>query len=264
MCLILFAYRLHPDYRLVLAANRDEFYERPTLPLDYWPDAPGILAGRDLRAGGTWLGVSRNGRLAAVTNYREPDKTRSDAPSRGHLVDNFLLGELSAAAYLQTVQAEGSRYNGFNLIAADPLELLYYSNRSHRIRRLPAGLYGLSNHLLDTPWPKVESGKQRLQAYLQQTRNPDPEPLLALLNDRSPPPDDQLPNTGVGIEWERILSPLFIQSPAYGTRSSSVILLANDGRLTFVERGFDHFSEPSPFDSTLAFHLDLAASSADP
>jgi uncharacterized protein with NRDE domain len=255
MCLLLLAYHFHPQYRLVLAANRDEFYQRPALALDFWPDAPDILAGRDLRAGGTWLGVSRTGHLAALTNYREPDKTRSHAPSRGHLVDKFLSGDLSAAAYLQTVQAQADRYNGFNLIAMDRRDLVYYSNRSRPIRKLPAGVYGLSNHLLDTPWPKIESGKQRLKAYLQQTRNPDPEPLLALLSDRSQPADDRLPDTGVGIEWERTLAPLFIQSPFYGTRCSSVILLGHDGCLSFVERVFDPLAQGPLSDATRTFHL---------
>lgn len=259
MCLLLMAYRLHPDYCLVLIANRDEFYERPTLPLNFWPDAPHILAGRDLQAGGTWLGVSRKGKLAAVTNYREPTRTRSDAPSRGHLVDNFLLGDLPAAAYLKVVQARASRYNGFNLIVMDPSGLYSYSNRNSHIHRLSAGLFGLSNHLLDTPWPKVESGKGRLQAYLQKTRHLDSGALLDLLHDPSRPDDEMLPHTGVGIEWERILSPLFIQSPGYGTRCSSVIMLTNDGNLTFVERGFDPLTEVPQSDLTRSFCLDLAA-----
>jgi uncharacterized protein with NRDE domain len=260
MCLLLMAYRLHPDYCLVLIANRDEFYERPTLPLNFWPDAPHILAGRDLQAGGTWLGVSRKGKLAAVTNYREPARTRSDAPSRGHLVDNFLLGDLSAAAYLKMVHARASQYNGFNLVVMDPSGLYYYSNRKSQIRRLSAGLFGLSNHLLDTPWPKVESGKERLQACLQKTRQLDSESLLDLLHDPNRPDDEMLPQTGVGLEWERTLSPLFIHSPGYGTRCSSVILLTNDGNLTFVERSFNHLAQALLSNSTRTFCLDLSVS----
>lgn len=235
MCLILFAYRLHPRYRLLLAANRDEFYARPALPLAFWPDQPQVLAGRDEQGGGTWLGVSPAGRFAALTNYRDPTAIKPGAPSRGGLVEAWLAGQASPADYLDRLQVRAEDYNGFNLLLGTSDELWYYGSRAGVPQRLPPGLYGLSNHLLDTPWPKVERGKQALAALLD-----SPEPALSdlftLLADRTQPPDEQLPDTGVGLALERLLAPLFIESPQYGTRCSTALLWAQDGRLTVAER----------------------------
>ena len=197
MCLILFAWKIHEGFPLVLAANRDEFYERPTAPADFWDEAPHVLAGRDLKEGGTWLGITRKGRLAALTNYRDPTTLKKDAPTRGRLVSDYLLGDETPRAYLDRVASAAARYNGFSLIVGGPAELLYFSNRGEQIRLSP-GTYGLSNRLLDTPWPKVERGKMALSGVLKRKGVPSEEALFALLADRSRPPDESLPETGVG------------------------------------------------------------------
>ncbi len=238
MCLIVLAYRCRSDYPLILAANRDEYYSRPTRPLDFWPERTGVLAGRDLQAGGTWMGLHRSGRLAAITNFREPDRYRTEAPSRGHLVSDFIGGRREARSYLEALQRENRDYNGFNLIAGRASSLFYYSNRGGAPRPIEAGIHGLSNHLLDTPWPKIQRARRALTAIVEREERPQPEELMGLLQDRHIPPDGDLPATGIGIEWERLLAPAFIQSPTYGTRSSSVLLMAADGRSQFIERTF--------------------------
>ncbi len=224
-------------------ANRDEFYGRPTAPAAFWEDAPGLLAGRDLREGGTWLGITRRGRLAALTNYRDPATLKDGAPSRGKLVSDFLRGRRSPEAYLRRLSPRAAQYNGFSLLVGNPDELYYVSNRGAQIRLSP-GLHGISNHLLDTPWPKVERGKQAFGDLLEREKTPSLEMMFALLADRSRPPDERLPATGVGLEWERVLSPLFIESPDYGTRSSTVLVMDRRGRVTFVERVFNGNSDP--------------------
>jgi uncharacterized protein with NRDE domain len=238
MCLILFSYKLHADYKLILAANRDEFYERPTASLEYWPDHPDVLAGRDLKSNGTWLGVTRSGRLAAVTNYREPASHMENAPSRGILIRDFLIGNSSPEPYLKAVSKKRIAYNGFNLIAGDPSGLYYYSNRASRVRHLQPGLYGISNHLIDTAWPKIQRGKDLLQGQLSGREKIDIEKIWKILADRRLPADKELPDTGVGLQWERILAPLFISNPDYGTRSSSIVLMEYSGQITFMERTF--------------------------
>lgn len=238
MCLILLAYKVHPEYHLILAANRDEFYDRPTLPMAFWEDHPDILAGRDLKGGGTWLGITRSGRLSAITNYREPGGPMADVPSRGHLVGGFLSGRSPSSAYLEAVSAIGQTYSGFNLIVGDVSGLFYYSNRGHGIHRLEPGWYGLSNHLLNTPWPKVKKGIDLLKSVVSGSAAVDMGIILQLLKNCEVPSDDRLPNTGVSLAWERILSPMFIQSTGYGTRSSSVILINRDGRVWITEQSF--------------------------
>ena len=239
MCLILFSYKRHPDYRLVFAANRDEFYNRPTMPASFWGEAPFVLAGKDLQAGGTWFGITRSGRIAALTNYREPGFYRKTAPSRGLLVSGFLRGGDRPEVYLKKIALQAQEYNGFSLVIGDREDLFYFSNRGDGCRRLEPGVYGLSNHLLDTAWPKVEKGKKELESLLSRNGEPSPEELLGVLADRSRPEDSRLPVTGVGLEWERILSPLFITSPVYGTRSSYLLLIDWKDRVTFWERFFN-------------------------
>lgn len=238
MCLILFAYEAHPSYRLILAANRDEFYERPTGPAAFWPDAPGLLAGRDLRHGGTWLGVTRAGRFAALTNYRDPSAKLDGARSRGGLVTDFLKNRQPPAHYAREVAATAAAYDGFNLLAGDAQTLYYFSNRGGAPSKLAPGVYGLSNHLLDTPWPKVARGKRALGEVIGTGDALAPEAVIEILFDRVRAADAELPDTGVGVEVERVLSPLFIASPGYGTRSSTVVLIDREGKLTFVERSF--------------------------
>lgn len=237
MCLILFAYRAHPDYPLILAANRDEFYARPALPLGWWQDAPEVLAGRDLAAGGTWAGITRSGRFAAITNYRDPATFRRDAPSRGALVGDFLRGDDRAPAYLAGVVAGGIAYNGYNLLVADPADgLWYHGSRDGAPRAVAPGVHGLSNALLDTPWPKVRRGTAGLAALLAGGGRPDVEALFALLADTTRPPESELPATGVSPEWERLLSPAWIVSPDYGTRCTLVLLWRADGAIGMIER----------------------------
>jgi uncharacterized protein with NRDE domain len=236
MCLILLAWQVHPDYPLVVAANRDEFFSRRTGAADFWPDAPDILAGRDLEAGGTWLGITRSGRFAALTNYRDPSLNKAEAPSRGLLVSRFLDSAISPEAYLSELAAHAYRYNGFNLIFGDRDVLWYFSNCGAGEKRLSPGVYGLSNHLLDTPWPKVARGKSALSKSLQAL--PDETPFFDLLRDDSIAPDDALPRTGISLEWERLLSAAFVRSPAYGTRSATVLLRHKSGQVRFVEQTF--------------------------
>ena len=229
---------MHPDYRLIVAANRDEFYTRPAAPLGYWPDHPDVLAGRDLKGSGTWLGVNRSGRIAAVTNYREPAAHMENAPSRGLLISDFLAGNASLKQYLKTVSKKSRAYNGFNLIAGDPSGLYYYSNRGAQVRHLQPGLYGISNHLIDTAWPKIKRGKKLLQGQLSGRETINIKKIWKFLADRCLPADEELPDTGVGLQWERILAPLFITSSDYGTRSSSIVLMKYSGQITFMERTF--------------------------
>lgn len=242
MCLLLFSYNHHPSYRLILAANRDEYYRRPTKAAAFWPTSPPILAGRDEQEGGTWLGITRSGRLAALTNYRDPASFRPDAPSRGLLASRYLLGNEKPLPYLEALAADCSRYNGFSLIVGDGDDLYYFSNRGG-IQAVTPGIHGLSNHLLDTPWPKVIRGKEALAALHAKHDAISPEEIFSLLGDTKMPPDDDLPDTGVGLAWERILSPLFIQSPDYGTRSSTVLLIDYDKQVTFIERTFEESGE---------------------
>lgn len=232
MCLIAVAWQAHPDYPLIVLANRDEFHARPAAPARFWTEAPQVLAGRDLSAGGTWLGVTRQGRFAALTNVREPGMPPGGR-SRGLIVSAYLLGEEPAEAYTTRVTAEGGDYSGFNLLASDGDSLWWTSNRGAGPRRLDPGVYLLSNHLLDTPWPKVELLRAGFMAQLSQ---PDPEALLALLQDEREAADIDLPDTGVGLVMERLLSAPFIRSPQYGTRASTVVMAGED-RIRFVEQG---------------------------
>jgi len=244
MCLFFCAFEIHPKYRLIIAANRDEFYERPSQPAAFWPEAPELLAGKDLQGGGTWFGITRSGRIAAITNYRDPRAHRNDAPSRGLLLTDYLLGSADPAGYLERVSRKGAAYNGFNLIAGTPRELYYTSNRKDGVIALTPGLYGLSNHLLDTPWPKVARGKAAFGELLSRDGDPDPESRLEIQSDRSIMEDRLLPETGIGLDWERILSARFIVSPVYGTRSSTLLLVDREDRVTFIERNFN--SSPGP------------------
>ncbi len=239
MCLILMAYECHPVYRLILAANRDEFFARPTAPAAFWNDAPQVLAGRDLQEGGTWLGITRDGRLAALTNYRDPASYRQDRPSRGRLVSDFLRGNMSTAAYLDMLNGKGNDYNVFNLLFGTAERFCYFSNRASLPSCIAPGIHGLSNHLLDTPWPKVSRGKEALAHLTAPGEAVATNDLFSVLADRTPAPDHLLPDTGVGTGRERLLSPLFISTPAYGTRSSTIILIDRDNKVTFTERTFN-------------------------
>lgn len=237
MCLIVFAWRPGHPQPLVVAANRDEFYARPTQPLSHWADAPGVYAGRDLEAGGTWLGVGPAGRFAALTNIRDPDQPLGQR-SRGELVSGFLTGTQPIEAYLDQVASRASEYSGFNLLLSDGQQLAYLSAREATPRLLDTGVYGLSNAGLDTPWPKLLKARAALQAKLHE---PQPEALLTLLADSQQAAESELPETGVGMATERLLSSVFIASQSYGTRASTVLLVSADGSRQLVERSFGPF-----------------------
>ncbi len=243
MCLIVIAFQIHPEYPLIIAANRDEFYHRPTAALAFWEDFPDILAGRDLQEKGTWLGVSRKGRLAAVTNYRDPSLDKPHTLSRGILASGFLMDTQSPKAYVHRISEQGDLYNGFNLIVGDLNEIWWCSNINSASLKIQPGVHGISNRLLNTPWPKLEKAKSRLRAIISRPQPMDPETIFEMLADTETPPDHRLPNTGVGMDWERILSPIFVTSNIYGTRASSIILYHKNGLLTFLERTF---ITPSP------------------
>jgi uncharacterized protein with NRDE domain len=244
MCLIAFAIDRHPRYPLVLAANRDEFRSRPTAGAAFWDDAPHVLAGRDRLAGGTWLGITTGGRLAAITNYRDARQQVTDPPSRGLLVADFLRDpDLAPERLTARLQRDGGRYDGFNLLYGSCRRLHYFTNRGGSSGPVAPGIHALSNHLLDSRWPKSLCARERLAAILDQA-DPEPEELFRAMADPAPFADELLPDTGIGPERERLLSPLFIAGDRYGTRSTTVILLDRDGLLTFMEQGHDLPGEP--------------------
>lgn len=233
MCLIVIAWKARDDLPLVVAANRDEWRDRPAQPAHWWNDAPGILAGRDLKAGGTWMGVTRAGRFAAITNFRDPAERRSTAPSRGALVTEYLLSGDSPERFLASIAARAGAYNGFNLIAGDGASLWYFGSREGVMRPVEPGVHGLSNHLLDEPWPKVRRGRGVMEEAL---RDADPAPrLFRMLSDANPAADAELPDTGVGITWERRLATALITGEEYGTRCSTVVTFAAKGAIRLEE-----------------------------
>lgn len=235
MCLIVFAWRPSHALPLVVAANRDEFYDRPSLPLGHWPDAPQIIAGRDLQGDGTWMGLTEQGRFAALTNIRDPSAP-TGTRSRGELPADFLRGDLSPEAYLAEISGHLEHYSGFNLLVGDRHELWYLNSREAAPRALQSGVYGLSNAALDSPWPKLRSARAALEDCLD---HPDTETLLQLLKDSRPAADDALPNTGIPRSVERMLSSVFINSPDYGTRASTALIRGADGSLEVVELSFN-------------------------
>lgn len=247
MCLALIAWQSHPDFPLVVAANRDEFYTRATRPAAWWGQAVSLLAGRDEEAGGTWLGINRRGRFALLTNVRAPSERNPHAPTRGALVVSALQSGAPLGPWLQNLAARSHVYNGFNLLVGDALgmpgrgrgpELHYHSNRlGEPPRQLDPGIYGLSNAFLDTPWPKVTRAVGRFACQI--ASRVDPDALLALMADRALAPDRALPSTGVPLEWERVLSAIQIRANGYGTRTTTVITVRSDGLVGFVERTFD-------------------------
>ncbi|MDJ0840508.1 MAG: NRDE family protein [Acidobacteriota bacterium] len=242
MCIAFLAYQKVPGRPLILAANRDEYFARPTQPMHFWEDAPYILAGRDLRAGGTWLGISRKGRLALVTNYREFQRDH-EAPSRGGLVRDVLEG-MDLDAFNAKLKIDGHFYHGFNLIYGTVDRLFYFSNRAvGGPIQLKPGIHGLSNALLDTPWPKIRLGKE-LMGYLPLEAGAwRKEVLFGIMTDRDRPKDQDLPDTGVGIDVERLLSPVFITSEKYGTRCSTVIILDDQDGVFAEERNYKKIPE---------------------
>ena len=254
MCLVVFAWAARTDQRLLVAANRDEFLRRKAARAALWPEAPELLAGRDLEAGGTWLGVTRTGRAAFLTNHRDPRAHREGAPSRGALVTEFLRGKDPPGDFLGRKEGEATLYNGFHLVVSDLSELWYFTNTGGPPRRLEPGVHGLSNGPLDDPWPKTRRSVERMTRLLEDSGPPAPSSLLDLLADRSRVEDDELPSTGVPLEWERLLSSVFIEGESYGTRSSTA-LVVSEGGLRFVERTFEA-GRPVPPDVDVSIRLD--------
>ncbi len=236
--MIVFAYKAHPGYQLVLAANRDEDYDRPTEPAHFWKDHPQMLAGKDIRWGGTWLGITRHGKMAAVTNFRDMSSHLEHGLSRGLMLCDYLQGTRKPEAFLKKLEGVKAPYNSYNLLLGDLQNLRYSSNHGPDPEQISSGIYGLSNHLLDTPWPKLVRCKSLFSEILAREKEPSADSLLEMLADRKTAPDDQLPDTGIGLEWERLLSSIFIAGESYGTRSSTVLLIGDDNRVTLTERSF--------------------------
>ncbi|MEQ9468987.1 MAG: NRDE family protein [Ekhidna sp.] len=235
MCLITFAYNAHPDYKFILAGNRDEFYSRPTAVAHWWHDHQHIFGGRDLQAQGTWMAISKGGKFAAVTNYRDIRNIRSDANSRGDLPVNFLLGDEQPESYAKSVQMAGKSYNGFNLLVMDD-ELVHASNYERGVNNLKPGIYGLSNALLDTPWPKVTRSKRAFSEFIQTDFSLDD--LIVMMQDEGTAPDDQLPETGLDYTREKALSAMCIRTPDYGTCCTTAITIDYDGKVEFMEKSY--------------------------
>ena len=240
MCLVLLAWQQNERSPLILAANRDEFHARPSAAIQRWADAPQVVGGRDLLAGGTWLGATDSGRFAVVTNVRQRPAA-AGSRSRGELTADFLRGNQSAADYVGTLFGQpGEAFGGYNLIVGDGREVWYYSNREgagcHEGLQLAPGIYGLSNRFLDTPWPKLTSSRERFAEKIH--GQPDPAEILSILSDREIVPDESLPATGVPLAWERLLSAVFVCSPEYGTRASTLLTFSGDGMGMLLERTF--------------------------
>jgi len=249
MCLLVLAWRAHPRYRLILAANRDEFHERPSEPLAKWPAPNDILAGRDVRAGGTWLGLDRARRFGIVTNFRELQRPRRSAPSRGRLIPDYLASGMAPEPHLARLETDAPGYSGFNLILGDLEQLWYASNRLDQFARaLPAGIHGLSNEFLDSPWPKLQRVRRNFESWLDgaaDVASTEAVPaLLAMLADRTPAPEGAA-STGLSAEWERTLSSPFVTHPSYGTRCSTILMIEPSGAGVMVERRFAASGEPS-------------------
>lgn len=258
MCLIAIAWRAHPACRLMVAANRDEYFGRPSAPADFWDDHRGVLAGRDLEAGGTWLGITLGGRFAALTNYRNPADRKTGVPSRGALVSDFLAGKAGPSEYVKAVQKAAMSYNGFSLLVGDSDSLWFLSNRGGGPVRVEPGIHGLSNHLLDTPWPKVERARAKLARQMAQPF--DAAAAFDLLNDTGRAPSAELPSTGVSIEMEERLSAIrILAAGGYGTRCSTALCFTNDGRVEFHERSY---REDGGTGGTVSYRLTLSRGKA--
>jgi len=239
MCLINFHLNDHPNYKLIVAANRDEEYGRPTAPAHFWEDKHNILAGRDLLKMGTWLGITKTGKFAALTNYRDIEEDATGKQSRGDIIRQYLESDVYSKDFLESLKSNKDNYTGFNVIAGNENELYYYNNIQNEITKIPSGTHSLSNHFLNTPWPKVVKGKTKLGEYVRGLEIVNPDDLFDILADTEKAQDEHLPDTGVGLELERELSSMFINIPAYGTRSSTVLLIDKTDKVTFIERNYN-------------------------
>ena len=259
MCLIFISYNKSLHHRYVIAANRDEFRSRATAPLDYLDATKNILGGRDLQAGGMWLGVCKGGKFGAITNFREGRRPAADLPSRGEIVSQYLQGNESAIHAIERLAKDSSKYAGFNVLFGDDSQLVYFSNKQDKIQILKPGFYGLSNHLLDTSWPKVTKGKELLRHHVCDCEHIDAGKITTLLHDTTVPEDKLLPDTGIGLEWERFLSPVFIDGEEYGTRSTAVVELGSQGDVIFTETSYIHGlgRKEIPSQKRMSFDVDI-------
>lgn len=239
MCLITFAYHTHPKYKLILLSNRDEFYNRPTLTAEFWKDKPEVLGGRDLQQLGTWLAVSKQGKFAAVTNYRDPALPKVKTFSRGELPVDFLLQNIDSEMFLDHLSKNRHNYAGYNILFGDKDTLYHYNNVYNQGSQIKAGIYGLSNDTLNTPWPKVERSKRELTDYIQTHTEIKTEDLLYSLKNRIQADDKFLPLTGIGVDLEKALSSIFIETTDYGTRASTILLIDHHNKVTFIEKTYD-------------------------
>ena len=257
MCLTLFAYRAVPGYPLILVSNRDEFQHRPTHVASFWDHASHVLGGRDATGGGTWLGVTKDGRIANVTNHRDFRIPQVEAgPSRGALTADFLLPEqqsIQAPSYLEKIHPEAKRYNGFNLLVGTLEDLWFYSNREGEVKQVEPGFHGLSNALLDTPWPKLEDGRNAMRAALETNPRAEEE-ILAIMRKAEMYPDEKLPDTGRDLEFERLVSPIFIENPVYGTRATTILRIREDGIGEYIERTYNAEAVPQ-IDARFEFRI---------
>lgn len=240
MCLVNISFKQHPKYKLIIAANRDEFYARPTKEAHYWPDHPELFAGRDLRGNGTWLGMTTTGKFAALTNYRHPDYMYGDKKTRGKILTDFLRDGPSPEQYAQRLSHTAEQFNGYNILFGDIDHLYYFNNVDQRYEQLQQGFYSLSNAFLNTPWPKVRRARTNLQHYIDKHDVLQAEALFSILHDETIAPEVELPNTGVGLPLEKQLSPLFIRTNDYGTRCSTIILVSYDGVVDIYERTYEN------------------------
>ena len=243
MCLIIVSYKVHPEYPLLIAANRDESYQRPTRQAEYWQIEPSILAGQDLEKGGSWLGMNKYGRIAAVTNYRSGAKLKVSNTSRGLLVSEYLKHKKPSRSYLDSCLTNLADFDAFNLLLGDVNGLYFLNSREKTYTQLQAGFYGISNGDFDSNWPKVERAKQQIHELLKADQLDSHEAILTTLTDKYLPDDESLPDTGVGIEWERALAPIFITAKDYGTRSSSVVSVNKNDKVRFTERSYDRLGD---------------------
>ena len=243
MCLITFAYQQHPEYSLIMVANRDEFYARPTLDMHFWEDHSDVLAGMDLERRGTWLGINKSGKLATVTNFRDGSNIESNLKSRGALTRRFLTENLAAQTYLQELAINGNLYGGFNLLLGDATGLYYCSNKGAPSQQITPGIYGLSNAYLDSSWPKVDAVKHGLAALIKGEFSI--ESLAELLHSKHQAADEDLPQTGISHEWEKQLSSCFINIPGYGTRATTVLLQKISGETKIAEFRFNQSGQVS-------------------
>jgi len=237
MCLIVFAYKYHPEYPFILAGNRDEFHQRSTQKLHIWETTPKIAAGKDLKAGGTWLGINQYGKIAALTNHRDLSNIKENATSRGHIITDFLKSDLSTDQQLKDIASDSSKYNGFNLIAGTVDDLYFLSNHSNEFHKIKPGLYGISNASLNTPWPKTNTALEHFTTALND-RSPDETVIFDFLKNTDRYPDRLLPKTGLAPELEKAVSSVFILTEDYGTRSSALLMIDNKGDVNFTEKTY--------------------------